>query len=888
MSLIIHYRPFYRQITAIAVALFCTLFAILPGGSWPLYAQSVDPIAAIQSEISNGDDSTRAGETVTVQGVVTGVYGNLYFVQDDEAAWSGVSIYAPGHTIVIGNQVRVTGVVAEYYDLTQIEPVSTEILAVEAPMPSAIAATLQEINNEAWEGVLVRIDNVTVSAAPNQYGEWRVGDGVNDILVDDRGVFYDAVPGETISTLIGIVDHAFGSYRLLPRTIEDIVTEEQRTLQPEDLTPIYTIQGSGISTPLDGERVNAVGVVTGVGVDGFFLQDPLGDGDAATSDAIFVYTADAPTVNAGECVLVRMGLVTEFYGKTELSRIQSAESSDLCAEAEIVPVELTLPALAADQQELYEAFEGMLVALPPVDTVVQGPTKRFADGSAEIGLIAAELAPYLPGGRVFQGNEEHVAALFFVTGQLGAVLPGVAWGDRLAISGAAVDSPDLAPVLGVLDYNFGKYQLALLPDQTLTVTAMQAVRDRADAAAEDEFTVCSFNLLGMGRGSAQFPDEETYNIQLRHRARVIAEDLRGCTIVGLQETGTPEDAQALADVLAEEFALDYAAVAIPGPNTQSSEFPLTLSLLARNDVVTVVQSTTLQACSPVDYEVIDVDGFCAANSYPIFNRPPLVVEMTVSGPWGEPYPITVIGNHWKSKAGDESINVLRRTLQAQTVADWIAARLEDDPQANVIVLGDLNDFYGSGPVEKLRLGVTPPLIHTYDVLPELERYTYIFNGASQVLDHVLLTSSMRAAFAGIDPLHINADFPTPAPDAEEIVNHVSDHDPIQLTLRPAGAGWIGGNVGVPGVLISLRNDDGAGVGVAISNAHGDFRFWGLPAGRYRVDYKPQRGVTIQSPDQLLRVRAGAGLFLQPAVQIEQGVFGIDAVLVGGVLVNQGE
>ncbi|MBI1297179.1 hypothetical protein GC175_19695 [bacterium] len=869
-------------------ALFCAFWATVAQGVWPIYAQSVEPIAAIQSEMSNDDDSARAGETVTVQGVVTAVYGNLYFLQDDEAAWSGISIYAPGHTVAAGNEVRVTGVVAEYFDLTQIEPVSTEILVADAPVPSPAPVTVQEIKREAWEGVLVRIDNVTVSAAPNQYGEWRVGDGTADIIVDDRGVFYDAVPGETITTLVGIVDHAFGSYRLLPRTIEDIITEEQRTLQPDELTPIYIIQGSGISTPLDGERVNTVGVVTGVGVDGFFLQDPLGDGNAATSDAIFVYTADAPTVSTGECVLVRMGLVIEFYGKTELSRIQSAESSDLCAEAEIAPVELALPGIAADQQALYEALEGMLVALPPVDTVVQGPTKRFADGSTEIGLVAAELAPYLPGGRVFQGEEQHVAALFFLTGQLGALLPSVAWGDRLAISGAAINSADLAPVLGILDYNFGKYQLALVPDQTLAVTAMKAVRDRVDAAAEDEFTVCTFNLLRMGRGSAQFPDEEIYNVQLRHRARVIAEDLRGCTIVGLQETGTPEDAQALADVLAEEFALDYTAVAIPGPNTQSSEFPLTLGLLARSDVVTVVQSTTLQACSPVDYAVIDVDEFCTANTYPIFNRPPLVVDMTVSGPWAEPYPITVIGNHWKSKAGDESINVLRRTLQAQSVADWIAARLEDDPQANVVVLGDLNDFYGSGPVEKLRMGVTPPLIHTYDVLPELERYTYIFNGASQVLDHVLLTPSMRSAFAGIDLLHINADFPTPAPDAEEIANHVSDHDPVQLTLRPAGAGWIGGNVGVPGVLISLRNDDGAGVGVTISNAHGDFRFWGLPPGRYRVDYKPQRGVTVQSPDQLLRVRAGAGLFLQPAVQIEQGVFGVDAVLLGGAMMAEEE
>lgn len=882
-----------RSVLAVSILLLSLLFT--PS---PLQAQDLDPVADIQREVTNGDDSRRSGDTVTVQGVVTGVYGGLFFVQASDGEWSGIAVYAPGHEMIVGNEVRVTGPVVEYYDLTEIEPTSIELVAQAAPLPSPATGSVQAIGKEAWEGVLVRLDDLTVTSGPNQYGEWRVGDDTGEILVDDKGVFYDATVGEEITSLIGIVDHAFGSYRILPRTIDDIVTAQDQALQPEELTPIYAIQGNGASTPLSGERVSTRGLVTGVTVDGFFLQDTLGDGDPQTSDGIYVYLGAPPEVEAGDCVVVRLALADEYYGKTELNRAQTVEASDQCPAEPPTPVEISLPAFAADQASLYESLEGMLVSLPAFSGSVQGPTKRFADGSAEIGIVAAELAPYLPGGRVFQEEEEHVAALIFLTNQVGAVLPNVGWGDSLAISGPATDSDDRDPdpVLGLLDYNFGKYQLALLPEQTSTVTRTQTRHDRIDAPAADEFTVCTFNLLGMGRGSAQYPDEATYAVQLDRRARVIAEDLRGCTIVGLQETGTPADALALADLLATQYQVDYTAVSLPGPNTDDSEFPLTMSLLARSDVVTVVQSTTLQTCSPVDYEVNDDDA-CADGSYPLFDRPPLIVDMTVSGAFtgtfsgafsDTPYPLTVIVNHWKSKAGDESINVLRRTLQAQSVAEWIDTRLQEDAQANVVVLGDLNDYYASAPVDALQQGVTPPLIHTYDMLPMLDRYTYIYNGASQVLDHILISASMRRAFAGVDPLHINADFPTPTEEVAGVTNaavrnHVSDHDPVQLTLRPAGAGWIGGAVGVPGVLVTLRNADGDGVGVAISDDRGDFRFWGLPPGSYRVDYKPPRGVTIQSPDRLLRVLAGAGLFLQPDVQIDQGIFGIEAILAGAAI-----
>ena len=67
-----------------------------------------------------------------------------------------------------------------------------------------------------------------------------------------------------------------------------------------DVTRLATLQGAGSASPFDGQEVATWGLVTGLTGDGFYLQDPVGDGDALTSDGIFVYTYDAPTVSVGQ------------------------------------------------------------------------------------------------------------------------------------------------------------------------------------------------------------------------------------------------------------------------------------------------------------------------------------------------------------------------------------------------------------------------------------------------------------------------------------------------------------------------------------------------------------------------------------------------------------
>ncbi len=110
-------------------------------------------------------------------------------------------------------------------------------------------------------------------------------------------------------------------------TVDDTGVSDTDTLDPPDnmasdyvfsfstVAPthaIYEIQGAAHISPLAGENTsNVPGVVTAVRANGFNMQAAMGDGNPATSDAIFVFTGSAPTVAVGDAVLVS-GTIQEF------------------------------------------------------------------------------------------------------------------------------------------------------------------------------------------------------------------------------------------------------------------------------------------------------------------------------------------------------------------------------------------------------------------------------------------------------------------------------------------------------------------------------------------------------------------------------------------------
>ena len=153
------------------------------------------------------------------------------------------------------------------------------------------------------------------------------------------------------------------------------------------------------------------------------------------------------------------------------------------------------------------------------------------------------------------------------------------------------------------------------------------------------------------------------------------------------------------------------------------------------------------------------------------NRKPLVGEFEFQG-----QKVFVVVCHSKSKNDDTAlfglaqppllVSEAQRTQQAQVLHDFVASILALDPGAKVAVLGDLNDWPFSASLSTLMGGALTNLVTT---LPIEEQYSYIYDGNSEALDHILVTAGLLATPWSFDIVHVNAEFPAG--------RRWSDHDP---------------------------------------------------------------------------------------------------------------
>jgi predicted extracellular nuclease len=154
--------------------------------------------------------------------------------------------------------------------------------------------------------------------------------------------------------------------------------------------------------------------------------------------------------------------------------------------------------------------------------------------------------------------------------------------------------------------------------------------------------------------------------------------------------------------------------------------------------------------------------------------------------------VFVIANHFVSKGGDDPLfgrfqpiqepSAVQRGQQATEVRTFVDQLVAADRRAKVAVVGDLNDFDFSGTVNTITS--TGSLVDLPRTLPQAERYTYVFQGNSEVLDHILLSKALAYAVPTLnlvplfdyDAVHVNSEFN----------DQLSDHDPqvVRLLVVP--------------------------------------------------------------------------------------------------------
>ena len=504
--------------------------------------------------------------------------------------------------------------------------------------------------------------------------------------------------------------------------------------------PIYAIQGSGDRSPYKLETLTVQGVVTGYfpELGGFFIQDPVGDGDPATSDGIFVLMQEPWVELALGDVVAVTGVVRESSTQTGIA---PASSTDIviqqhgAALPDAVPY--TPPEDNAASLAYNEPLEGMLVE-------VTGPVRAVAPTSqyGETVLVPDEY----PGERVWRGES---TGMFIIIDD-GSSVTHI---DRSLLPYVITVGDHVEDIIGPLAFTYGQYKIE--PVSAPTITAEERLLPVFEPADDSGFSIMTWNvenlfdILNPHPSSPAIPTAGEYQLDLAKIANTIL-SAGSPAIVALQEV---ENIGILEDLAEHELLADagYVPYLIEGNDSRGID----VGYLVRSDVVTVTA-----------VEQQDAPG-------ELFARPPLMLQATVTA-GGTSVDIVLLNNHFLSLSEGEEITEPRRTAQAA----WNGAIVEDllsvDPEAAIAVVGDLNSFYDTAPLDAL---TEAGLTHIYD-LPGMEpAYSYIYQGVSQSLDHILISEGLAQWFVNFEILHVNADYPPAIPDDPSPLRQ-SDHDPV--------------------------------------------------------------------------------------------------------------
>lgn len=535
---------------------------------------------------------------------------------------------------------------------------------------------------------------------------------------------------------------------------------------------IHQIQGSGASTPYFGLDVTTAGIVTARKSNGFFLQTAdAGDGDTSTSQGVFVFTGSAPAVATGDAVVVQ-GTANEFFSLTQL---ESSLPGDVVVQSSGngLPAAVTLttailnPAGAYDQ---LERFEGMrmaaaaLVSVAPTDdfgeiaTVLPGVVRPMR----EPGIPLSDPVPADPITGVvdcciprFDGNPERV--FIDTDGLLGAA--------RRFITSRVT----LSDVVGPLDFSFGAYKL--LPETGYTVSAnMAGVPVPAPDAGE--FTVAAFNIENFAGDEAR----------RRKAALAIRQLMQSPDVIGHIEILDQLTLQALANQVNSDAVA--AGEANPGYEARLVRAFLADGVTPSTQNVGFLVKTSRVRIDSVAAEPAGTFTPPGGGSSLLHDRPPLVLHATVDPAGINPRPVIVVVNHLRSFIDIEVVGPLgdrvraKRTAQAESVAQLLQHLQSTNPGTAVISVGDYNAYQFSDgytdplsvitgeptPGDQLVVSmspdyVTPNYVNLTGTLPDAERYSFIFEGTPQALDHVLVNTVAAGYLQRYAVARGNSDFP---------------------------------------------------------------------------------------------------------------------------------
>lgn len=685
---------------------------------------------------------------------------------------------------------RVTGVVKQFGKIYELIPLSDEALIEE--LFSVIASP--------GSGPIITGSKVVLSSP-----------------TPDAKIYYtvDGTEPTTASTLYSApiqIDHDItikaiaASGAEISQVFEFVYTA---TEQPR----IADIQGEGHISPYNGQMVeNIEGVVTQSGytfsngkTKGFYIQDPTPDANPNTSDAIFVYTTRSEQPKVGDLVSVD-GKVAE-YDEGNASNLTSTQielqNYRVIDQNQPLPEPITLgkggrpiPTSIIDNDgfeifdpeedaiDFYESLEGMRVRLPEPTIISPYWT---SSGTYNIATRVENDVPDVitpAGGLVLkeQGNFNPQRLI-------------IAYGDP----GTEVSTGDTFAddVIGVIGYNNGNFKVIPEKDGLPDIESSSFEQEVSTIEVkDDQLRIATYNIenFNPGVGSAKI-NKLAESIVLNMKSPDIISLVEVQDNNGQKDDGTvaaDQSYQALIDAIRAAGGPTYSFTDIAPVDNSDGGAPggnIRVGFLYNAERVQLSDSVQGKKGSSTDAVAYDADkdqltfnpGRIEPNHSAFHeSRKPLAAQFEFRGE-----KVIVIANHFNSKSGDQGPfgstqppvlgSEAQRHQIAAVVNGFVKDVLKGNPQSNIIVTGDLNDFQFTDTAQILKGNELDNLIET---LPLEEQYTYTYDGNSQVLDHILVSKNLTRA-AKVDVVHLNADFsPTKG--------RVSDHDPVvaRIDLQP--------------------------------------------------------------------------------------------------------
>lgn len=616
-----------------------------------------------------------------------------------------------------------------------------------------------------------------------------------------------------------ITSMALATTVIAPSTLH-ATTAEQSPKDTKDSSTksieIHDIQGEGHQSPYDGKKVNNIkGIVTyqyelnGGKYLHIETPDDKQDNNPNTSEGLIIYTGNQNyDAQKGDLVNVT-GTVDEYYidgygdkQETDLPVTQINARDDKGGNVSIEESNQKLPEpyeiekvpskISANDNfqtfdreqyaiDYWESLEGMRVEVGDVRSV--GPQEH----GDLFTVLDDQPAETENGGVRLTENDQHGERIpFKMYDNNKARNFDVATGDKFK-----------GPIIGHVNYGFQNYKLNVDLDdmKQAHVEGDTEPQPTSIEPSNQNLNVASYNLENFSNNSSSTTEDKADKI-----ANGITEHMKNPDIIGVTEVqdndgpkeGGPEankSYERLIKDIEEAGGPKYKYLNIdPSMNEDGGQPDANIRVGFLYNPKRVQFDKSIES-GDADTAVSYKDGDLTLNpgridpNNPAFDdsRKPLAAQFKFHGEQ-----VIVLANHWNSKNGDtplfgsqqppvlESEN--QRVEIAKSVGRFVEQVQKDNPNANIVSVGDYNDFQWSKPLKTFESFNMSNMI--YD-LPESERYSYNYQGNSQALDHIFVSNNLKN-HTELDPIHVNSDF-------TDMSGRASDHDPLlaQIDLKQA-------------------------------------------------------------------------------------------------------